>query len=51
VSCGHESPGWQMAGAHPVVRFPGDAQRHVVERVPMTVYGSRGDMRSHRVAS
>lgn len=37
MTCGHESPGWQMAGAHPVVRFQGDHKRHVVERLPAAI--------------
>lgn len=28
TSCGHESPGWEVAGRAPRVRFEGDARRH-----------------------
>jgi len=38
MSCGHESPGWQLAGTHPVARFRGDARRHMVERLPLAAY-------------
>ena len=30
VSCGHESPGWELTEAPPTVRMLGDAQRHVL---------------------
>jgi hypothetical protein len=30
VSCGHESPGWELTEAPPTVRMEGDAQRHVL---------------------
>jgi hypothetical protein len=38
MSCGHETPGWQLPGTHPVARFHGDARRHMVERLPLTAY-------------
>jgi hypothetical protein len=28
MSCGHESPGWEVAGRGPRRRFDGDARRH-----------------------
>ncbi|MGH9408410.1 MAG: hypothetical protein ACRD1V_03055 [Vicinamibacterales bacterium] len=28
TSCGHDSPGWEMTGRAPRVRFEGDARRH-----------------------
>jgi len=30
ISCGHESPGWELTEAPPTVRMLGDAQRHVL---------------------
>ena len=38
MSCGQETPGWQLAGAHPVTRFRGDERRHMAERLPLTTY-------------
>lgn len=28
MSCGHETPGWEVSGRGPRRRFEGDAQRH-----------------------
>jgi hypothetical protein len=30
VSCGHETPGWELNEAPPTVRVRGDARRHVL---------------------
>jgi hypothetical protein len=30
TSCGHDSPGWEIAGRAPRVRFEGDARRHLM---------------------
>jgi hypothetical protein len=35
VSCGHESPGWELTEAPPPVRFQGDPQRHVWQAPPL----------------
>ena len=32
VSCGHESPGWELNEAPPTVTVRGDARRHVLAR-------------------
>jgi hypothetical protein len=32
VSCGHESPGWELTETPPTVREQGDARRHVLVR-------------------
>jgi hypothetical protein len=32
VSCGHESPGWELTEAPPKVRIRGDARRHMILR-------------------
>jgi hypothetical protein len=32
VSCGHESPGWELTEAPPVLRLSGDARRHMLVR-------------------
>ena len=32
VSCGHESPGWELTEAPPVVTEHGDARRHALVR-------------------
>ena len=30
VSCGHESPGWELTETPPTVKMHGDASRHVL---------------------
>ena len=35
VSCGHESPGWELTEAAPTVSVRGDARRHVLVRPPL----------------
>jgi hypothetical protein len=32
VSCGHETPGWELTEAPPTVVFHGDARRHALGR-------------------
>jgi hypothetical protein len=32
VSCGHETPGWELNEAPPTVTMRGDARRHVLPR-------------------
>jgi hypothetical protein len=32
VSCGHETPGWELNEAPPTVTVRGDARRHVIAR-------------------
>ncbi len=32
VSCGHETPGWELNEARPNVTIRGDARRHVIVR-------------------
>jgi hypothetical protein len=32
VSCGHETPGWELNEARPTVTVRGDARRHVIAR-------------------
>ena len=32
VSCGHESPGWELTDTPPPVRIRGDAPRHAILR-------------------
>jgi hypothetical protein len=36
VTCGHESPGWELTEAPPTHRISGDAQRHVLVQPPLT---------------
>ena len=35
VSCGHESPGWEMTETPPTVTEVGDASRHAIVRPPL----------------
>ena len=35
TSCGHDSPGWEVSGRRPRVRFAGDARRHVLQNRPV----------------
>ena len=37
ASCGHESPGWDVAGRGPRRRFEGDARRHRMGTEPRLV--------------
>jgi hypothetical protein len=32
VSCGHESPGWELTETPPTLRIRGDARRHALPR-------------------
>ncbi|MGH9143503.1 MAG: hypothetical protein ACRD2I_20390 [Vicinamibacterales bacterium] len=32
VSCGHETPGWELNQARPTVTVRGDARRHAIAR-------------------
>jgi hypothetical protein len=32
VSCGHETPGWELNEVPPTVTVRGDARRHVIAR-------------------
>jgi hypothetical protein len=31
TSCGHDTPGWEISGRGPRVRFEGDARRHMLK--------------------
>jgi hypothetical protein len=31
TSCGHETPGWEITGKGPRMRYAGDARRHVLK--------------------
>jgi hypothetical protein len=35
VSCGYESPGWELTETPPTVTEVGDARRHVIVRPPL----------------
>jgi hypothetical protein len=35
VSCGHESPGWELNEAPPTVTVRGDARRHAIVRAQL----------------
>jgi hypothetical protein len=35
VSCGHESPGWELTETPPTVTEVGDASRHAIVRQPL----------------
>jgi hypothetical protein len=37
VSCGHETPGWELNEAPPTVTIRGDVQRHVLRPQPHLV--------------
>ena len=41
VSCGHESPGWEMTETPPTVTEVGDASRHAIVRPPLVGHPSR----------
>jgi hypothetical protein len=32
VSCGHETPGWELNEARPTVTMRGDSRRHALKR-------------------
>ena len=36
VSCGHESPGWELTETPPTVTEKGDAERHMLVRPELT---------------
>lgn len=40
-SCGYDSPGWEISGRRPRVRFEGDPRRHQL-RAPLRVVGRKG---------
>ena len=31
TSCGHDTPGWEISGQRPRVRYEGDARRHTIK--------------------
>jgi hypothetical protein len=31
TSCGHDSPGWEISGQRPRLRYEGDARRHTLK--------------------
>jgi hypothetical protein len=35
VSCGHESPGWEINEPAPITRVAGDRARHILVRAPL----------------
>ena len=37
TSCGHDSPGWEIKGERPQVRFAGDKRRHSLGTQPAIV--------------
>ena len=37
TSCGHDTPGWEIAGRGPRHRFDGDARRHALATGPRLV--------------
>jgi hypothetical protein len=36
VTCGHESPGWELTESPPTHRISGDAQRHALAQPQLT---------------
>jgi hypothetical protein len=32
MSCGHETPGWEVSDERPAVRVHGDSRRHAIAR-------------------
>jgi hypothetical protein len=32
TSCGHDTPGWEISGQGPRVRYEGDARRHLLNK-------------------
>jgi hypothetical protein len=41
VSCGHETPGWELNEAPPTVTMRGDARRHALARRPQLIGARR----------
>jgi hypothetical protein len=37
TSCGFDSPGWEISGQGPRVRYEGDAHRHLLKQQPRLV--------------
>jgi hypothetical protein len=37
TSCGHDTPGWEISGKGPRVRYEGDAHRHLLNSKPRLV--------------
>jgi hypothetical protein len=37
TSCGHDTPGWEISGQGPRVRYTGDAHRHALTTKPRLV--------------
>jgi NAD-dependent SIR2 family protein deacetylase len=31
TSCGHDTPGWEISGQGPRIRYEGDARRHILK--------------------
>lgn len=38
TSCGHDTPGWEVADKGPRLRYEGDARRHALKPEPRLVY-------------
>lgn len=37
TSCGHDTPGWEISGKGPRMRYEGDAHRHLLNAKPRLV--------------
>jgi hypothetical protein len=37
TSCGHDTPGWEISGQGPRMRYAGDAHRHLLKTKPQLV--------------
>jgi hypothetical protein len=37
TSCGHDTPGWEISGQGPRLRYEGDARRHLLTAKPRLV--------------
>ena len=37
TSCGHDTPGWEISGQGPRLRYTGDAHRHALKTKPQLV--------------
>jgi len=37
TSCGYDSPGWEISGQGPRLRYEGDARRHLLNKAPRLV--------------
>jgi hypothetical protein len=37
TSCGHDTPGWEISGQGPRLRYEGDARRHLLNAKPRLV--------------